>query len=57
MSIIIADLSENSQLDRQAMRAIAGGARHSGRQTLVRSKGAGIVDYFGVQGTRRAPEK
>ena len=45
--IVIEDLSENIDLDRQAMRAIAGGARTSGRKALVRSKCAGIVNYSG----------
>ena len=43
--IVIEDLPENMDLDRQAMRAISGGARTSGRQALVRSTGAGIVNY------------
>ena len=45
--IVIEDLSENIDLDRQAMRAIAGGARTSGRKALVQSKCAAIVNYSG----------
>ena len=53
--IVIEDLSENIDLDRQAMRAITGGARTSGRQTPVRSKAAGIVNYF--SGVTPRPKK
>lgn len=55
-TIVIEDLSENIDLDRQAMRAIAGGARSSGRRTFVRSKVAGIVNYSGGFTSRAAKD-
>lgn len=46
--IQIRDLLENATLDRQAMRAIVGGARSTGRQLSFDSLMAGkkrIIDY------------
>lgn len=46
--IVIKDLPESVDLDRQAMVAITGGARSRGRQTFIGStifRGARIVNY------------
>lgn len=48
-TISIKDLPENVELDRQAMRAIAGGARSGGRRGFPEPAPAGsrIIDYPG----------
>ena len=46
--ILIRDLAENTTLDRQAMRVIAGGARNGGRQIPFDSlpeRNKRIIDY------------
>ena len=54
-SIVIKDLSESVELDRQAMTAITGGARRGGRQPFPVQTQAGekpVVDYPpGFKGT------
>jgi hypothetical protein len=50
-TIVIKDLPENIELDRQAMSAITGGARISGHPSVrnrTRFRGTGILGYPGI---------
>jgi hypothetical protein len=61
-SIVIKDLPESIDLDRQAMTAILGGARARGRQrsvgrTIFRSDRLVCIPQFGTSAARRTEPK
>jgi hypothetical protein len=53
-TIVIKDLPENMELDRQAMQAITGGARLRGRPLAFVRASARSMDVTGDPGARRA---
>ncbi|MES2150718.1 MAG: hypothetical protein V4508_13120 [Pseudomonadota bacterium] len=55
--IVIRDLPENVELDRQAMLAIIGGARRRSSGVLVRPAGKRIVSYPMQKAPPRPPSR